>query len=218
MPAAGAVIGGGLGLIGSVVGGNKQESAAKAAAGSQERAALAGIEEQRRQFDLMREILSPYVQAGTSSLGAQQALLGLSGADAQRQAISQLEQSPEMQALVTQGENAILQNASATGGLRGGNTQAALAQFRPQMLSNVIQNRLANLSGITGIGQASAAGTATAAGNTGTNIANLLQQQGAATAGAQLAAGQNSANMWNAAGQFGGQLAGLYTSGAFGRL
>lgn len=215
MPAAGAVIGGGLGLIGSVIGGKSQEKAAGKAADAQERAALAGIEEQRRQFDLMREILSPYVQAGQGSLGAQQALLGLSGADAQRQAIAQLEQSPEMQALIQQGETAILQNASATGGLRGGNTQAALAQFRPQMLSNVIQNRLANLSGLTSVGQASAAGTATAAGNTGTNVANLLQQQGAASAGALLAGGAARGQMWQALGQFGGQLGGLYASGAF---
>ena len=215
MPAASAVIGGAVGLVGSVIGGNKQAKAAGKAADAQERAALAGIEEQRRQFDLMREILSPYVQAGQGSLGAQQALLGLSGADAQRQAIAQLEQSPEMRALVQQGETAILQNASATGGLRGGNTQAALAQFRPQMLSNVIQNRLANLSGITSIGQASAAGTATAAGNTGTNVANLLQQQGAASAGGLLASGAAQANMWQSLGQFGGQLGGLYASGAF---
>lgn len=215
MPAAIPVAAAAVGVAGSIMGGKSQEKAAGKAAAAQKESALAGIEEQRRQFDLMREILSPYVQAGQGSLGAQQALLGLSGANAQRQAIAQLERSPEMQALVRQGETAILQNASATGGLRGGNTQAALAQFRPQMLSNVIQNRLANLSGITSIGQASAAGTATAAGNTGTNVANLLQQQGAASAGALLAGGAARGNMWQSLGQFGGQLGGLYASGAF---
>ncbi len=56
------------------------------------------------------------------------------GMEAQQGAISGLEGSPIFQALARQGEDAILQNASATGGLRGGNVQGALGQFRPAAL------------------------------------------------------------------------------------
>ncbi|WP_449405980.1 hypothetical protein [Massilia phosphatilytica] len=37
--------------------------------------------------------------------------------------------APRFQALQQQGNDAILANASATGGLRGGNVQGALGQF-----------------------------------------------------------------------------------------
>lgn len=126
------------------------------------------------------------------SLQQQQDLLGLNGADAQGRAISGIENSPYFSGLVKQGENAILQNASATGGLRGGNTQGALAQFRPQMLAAAIADQYQRLGGLTSLGQNAAAGV----GNAGQNAANansaLLGQVGAAQAGGILgqAAGQ----------------------------
>ena len=171
--------------------GSKAASAAKSAAGMQERSAQAGIEEQRRQFDLTQKLLGPYAQAGEGALSAQQALIGLAGPEAQAAAIKQIEASPQFTSMVAQGENALLQKASATGGLRGGNTQAALAQFRPSLLSGLIQQQYENLGGLTTLGQNAAAGVGSAGMATGANVANLLQQQGAAAAGGQLAAGQS---------------------------
>jgi hypothetical protein len=134
----------------------------------------------------------------------------LAGATAQQKAIQGIAQGPQMQALVQQGENAILQNASATGGLRGGNTQAALAQFRPQMLSQLLQQQFQNLGGISGLGQASAAGQAAAAQQTGQSISGLLGQQGAAQAGNALAQGQAQANLYSGIGSAIGQGVGMY--------
>lgn len=175
--------------IGSLTGASSQAKAAERAGETQAAAAQAGIDEQRRQFDALQQLLSPFVQAGTGALGAQQGLIGLQGADAQQQAIAALAASPELQALTQQGENALLQNASATGGLRGGNLQGALAQFRPQMLAELINRQYSRLGGLTGIGQASAAGVGAAGQQTGANIADLLAQQGAARAGGQIARG-----------------------------
>jgi hypothetical protein len=73
--------------------------------------------------------------AGGPALQAQMAALGLSGPEAQQEYVAQQEQSPAFQALARQQEEALLQNASATGGLRGGNVQGALAQFRPALLN-----------------------------------------------------------------------------------
>lgn len=178
-----------IGVGASIIGGNQARSASRDAANTQARSDQAGIDEQRRQFDAVQELLKPYVQAGTGAMGQQQALLGLSGAQAQQQAIAGLQNSPQMQALLQQGENAMLQNASATGGLRGGNIQAALAQFRPQMLAAMIDQQYGRLGGLAGIGQASAAGQAAMGQNMAGNIGNLLGQQGAAIAGGQLARG-----------------------------
>lgn len=187
-------------VAGSVVTGymanRAQSDAADTAAEAQTQSSAAGIAEQRRQFDAIRELLAPYTNAGMGALGQQQALLGLRGADAQQQAIDSIANGVEMKALTDQGENAILQNASATGGLRGGNVQGALAQFRPQLLSQLIQQQYSNLGGLVSIGQNAAAGTGNAGMNSANQITGLLQQQGAAQAGAALATGQANANMW----------------------
>lgn len=175
----------------TIYAGSKAASAAKSAAGTQAASAQAGIEEQRRQFDLTQKLLGPYAQAGEGALSAQQALIGLAGPEAQAAAIRNIEMSPQFTSMVAQGENALLQNASATGGLRGGNTQAALAQFRPNLLSGLIQQQYENLGGLTKVGLGAASGTGDAGMQTGVNVGNLLQQQGAATAGGQLAAGQS---------------------------
>lgn len=199
----------------TLISGMSQADAAGDAAAAQTKASEAGIAEQRRQFNKIQELLKPYVEAGTGAIEglqpfaqagvpamqAQQALLGLAGPEAQRKAIADLAAGPQMEALVQQGENALLQRASATGGLRGGNIQAALAQFRPQLLSELIGQQYSRLGGLTALGQettsnlarlgqASAAGTGAAAQESGANIASLLAQQGAAQAGAQMAQGK----------------------------
>jgi hypothetical protein len=123
----------------------------------------------------------------------------------QAQAVAQIEGQPMFQAIARQGEDAILQNASATGGLRGGNTQGALARFRPQLLNQFIEQQYARLAGITELGQNAAAGVGSAGLSTGANISSLLSQQGLAQAAGAGAQGQIYGNL---AGNLGGLIAG----------
>lgn len=197
-------------VVGGITGAKQAGEAAEQAGQLQYQAAMAGVEEQRRQFDKLVELMAPYVAAGEGGMAGQQALVGLKGPEAQQQAISALEQSPEFASLVQQGENALLQQASATGGLRGGNTQAALAQFRPQILSALIEQQYGRLGGLTKIGQASAAGQAAAGMETGSNVANLLQQGGAAQAGAAIAAGSVPRQTFGDILKIGGTVAGFF--------
>lgn len=167
----GAVVGAGASYYGS-------KKAGEEAADASEYATDTSVAEQRRQFDALVKLMTPYTDAGQRSLTAQQTMLGLNGAKAEEAMIKQLESSPEMKAMIKQGETAILQNASATGGLRGGNTQAALAEFRPAVLSQIINDRFAKLGAISQLGQASAAGTGSAAIDTGRGISAALLQHG----------------------------------------
>lgn len=169
--------------------------------------AIAGMQigESRRQFAEVQKVLSPFITAGNEALGPlrqyqqtgldamgqQRALIGLNGQGAQQAAIQGLSNSPEMAAYLQQGENAMLQNASATGGLRGGNTQAAMAQFRPQLLAGMISQQYDRLGGLTSLGA---------------NTSSMLYQTGQTAA-----AGQASAGM-QVAGQVGSALAG-YSEG-----
>ena len=186
----------GAALAGIAVGGSTlisgmmQADAASSAAGIQGEAAQAGIEEQRRQFDTVQKLLKDYTEVGPEALAAQQTLLGLKGPEAERAAIERISGGETYKALAAQGENALLQQASATGGLRGGNIQAALGQFRPQLLSSLIDQQYGRLGGMTSLGQASAAGVGAAGMQTGANVSNLLGQQGAAQAGAEIAQGK----------------------------
>lgn len=115
---------------------------------------------------------------------------GVSAQDAQRNAISAIENGAQFGQLVKQGEYALMANGAATGGLRGGDTQAAMAQFRPQMLQALIDKQLANLGGLAANGQNAAAMTGTAAQNAGAQVNAALGDKGAAQAGAYLAGGQ----------------------------
>jgi hypothetical protein len=179
-----------------------QAKAAGSAAETQASAAGAGIEEQRRQFDAMQALLKPYTEAGTPALEAQQAFLGLRGPEAERAAIDRIRGGETFKALSQQGEEAMLQRASATGGLRGGNIQGALAQFRPQLLSSLIEEQYGRLGGMTKLGQSSAAGVGAAGMETGTNVSNLLASQGAARAGGQLGEAKAFGQLLNLPAQF----------------
>lgn len=182
---AGLAVGGAT-LLSGAMGANAASGAASAQAG----ASQAGIDEQRRQFDSLQKLLSPYVSAGTGALTVQQNLVGLNGAGPQWDAVNAIQNGQQFLSMKQQGENSILSNASATGGLRGGNTQAALAQFSPQLLSQLINDQYSKLGGLTSVGQNAAAGVGNAGMSTGNNIATLLGQQGAAVAGGDLAQGK----------------------------
>lgn len=228
----------GSAVVGGAMSSRAQKKAAKTAAAAQTEAADMSVAEQRRQFDALQEIMAPYVEAGTpqlqelamySSVGrpaleAQQDLIGMNGPEAQQMAIEMIESSPMFKAKVQAGEEAILQRASATGGLRGGDIQGALAQFRPEMLSAEIENQYSKLGGMTALGQmnaqnlatlgqASAAGVGAQGMQSAANISNLLMGAGDAKAQAALASGQATANMW---GNIAGSVGSLGTMGAFG--
>lgn len=204
-----AIAGAAVGTIGGIYAAKKQGDAAQDAANAQSQSAQKGINEQRRQFDAIQKLLAPYVTQGTEAFTQQGNLVGLNGAPAQQSAIGALQNSPEFAAYMQQGENGILQNASATGGLRGGNTQAALAQFRPNLLAALIGQQYSRLGGLAAIGQNSAVMQGNAGINTGNSISNMLQQQGAAQAGGALGQGASAAGYGSAiAGGF-GALAGM---------
>jgi hypothetical protein len=206
-PVTGLIVGGS-----TLLGGIMQADAASEAAGIQAGAAGEGIAEQRRQFDALRSLLQPYTEAGLPALQQQQALLGLQGPEAEQAAIERIRGGETFQALAQQGEEALLQRASATGGLRGGNIQGALAQFRPQLLSSLIEQQYGRLGGLTTLGQRSAAGVGAAGMETGSNVSNLLAQQGAARAGGELGQARAYGQILNLPAQ----MAGMSAGGGFG--
>jgi hypothetical protein len=198
-PITGLVVGGTS--IGSSLLGAKS---AKDAANTQAGAAREGIAAENARFEQMQALLKPYVEAGQPALTQQQNFLGLNGNQAQQDAINGVQNSAQFQSMLQQGNNSILQNASATGGLRGGNTQGALAQFSPQLLNQLIEQQYGKLGGMVQLGQNSAAGVGAAGLQNAGAVSGLLQQQGAAIAGGQLGQAKAYGNLLNMPAQFAG--------------
>ncbi len=186
-------------LISTVVGGlvqsGAQRRAASEAANAQREASNLSIAEQRRQFDRIQELFAPYVQAGTDSLSSLAVLSGARGEQALQQRAQEISEGDAFQFLLGEGENAILQSAAATGGLRGGDTQRALATLAPGLLSQELNRRFADSLQMASLGRG-AAGTIAQGGQNFANAFGAEQQRiGAARQGEALSRGQTTANL-----------------------
>jgi hypothetical protein len=174
-------------------GGDAADDAGKAQAASSAEA----IAEQRRQFDITQKNLQPFISAGTSALDEQQALLGLNGASAQKQAFSRFNDSPGQAFLRERGERALLQNASAIGGLGGGNVRSALQEQGIGFAQQQYNQQMAQLAGLSGTGNNTANQLGVIGANTANAIGQNLQAGGAARASGILGEQQANAAMTN---------------------
>lgn len=156
----------------------------------------------------------PYLTAGTGALGGVSDLTGLNGNEKQGTAIDALKASPFYQSLYNNGQEAVLQNASATGGIRGGNTITGLADFGRNTLAQTIQQQLSNLGGIASMGEGATDQIAGYGANASNNVSGYLNGQGGIRAsGLMYRAGINAQN-WNNAGAFADQAASAFLPGA----
>lgn len=244
-----AAIGGIAAGVGAIGGAAISSIGAQSAASDQENASLAGIQQQGQEFNTIQGLLAPYVNAGTgalagysnaqgnyagalgqysNTLGQLNNLTGANGNAAQSTALSGLTSNPYYTQSMALGQQSILANASATGGLRGGNTIANLGYLPGQVLSNTMTQQIGNLgtslSGESGLltgygnqvsqygnliqqGESAAAGTGNAAMSTGNNITNLTGQIGSAQAGATLAGTNAATTALNTLGSYAGSTA-----------
>jgi hypothetical protein len=143
--------------LGGIVGlgfGASQSSHAIAHATNQQIGGInKAIAEQQGEMAQNRSDFAPYTGFGSAIMGPLGDLLGINGPDKAQAAIAALKASPLFTSLFNTGEEAVLQNASATGGLRGGNTEGALYELGSNTLAQVIQQQIANLFGGAQLGE-----------------------------------------------------------------
>ena len=203
-------------FVGGLLGGGSAKKAAKYAARAQEKMFREGIAEQRRQFDLTRSDFAPYLSTGTTGLSQLGDLVGINGGDKQGAAIEALKASPFYQSLFRNGEEALLQNASATGDLRGGDMKRSLADFGADTLMSTIERQLASLGGLAGMGMGATESVANFGQNKANAVSGLLGNIGQAQAGMHLARGGINNAMWKSAGSFADQLVSAFMPGGGG--
>ena len=201
-PAVAAAGAGLLGGVGSAIDGNKQTkattNATTQAVGQVNQGYQSAINAGNAQYNQTAGNLAPWLISGQLANAQQGNLVGLNGGAQQQAAIDALKASPMYSSLFNNGQNAILANASATGGLRGGNTQRSLYGLGNDTLAQLIQSQLGNLGGISALGANTATGLgALGAANT-SSIQGLLGSIGANNAAGTLTnAGLNAANNTN---------------------
>lgn len=202
------------------MGSSSGAKAAKKAQAAQMAMMEKAIAEQRAAYSEGKQLLDPYSQAGLGGLQSYLAMLGQSGPEAQQQAISGLEQTPGYQAQLQAGQRALLQNASATGGLRGGNVQQGLAEFGSGLFGNYYNQQLDRLNQLQGQGLQTQSNLANLRVGQAANISNQLnmmgQSQGQGILAQQAAKQQGMSNLGSAVGGIGGAIFGGPAGGALG--
>ncbi len=203
MGAAAAVVGG-ASLVSGVLG----SKAAGKAADAQAAASRTAQQEEARQFDVTQKQLKPFRKAGVSALEQQQALLGLGGEEEQQAAFAAFGESPGQKFLRDQQERSLLRNASAIGGLGGGNVRSALQSQAFGRAQTDFADQFNRLAGLSEAGRAATERTGQFGAQAASNIGGLQQQAGAARAsgilGKQQALSGGIQNLAGAFGQFGG--------------
>lgn len=178
------LIAGGSALISGVgdwMNRNQAQKAAEATATAQQTAIDENQTALTAQFEEFKSLMNPYAEAGAAAQLNKDDLMGLNGTEAQQAAVDAIANNPQLQEQMLQGENAMRQNASATGGLRGGNFQGALAQYRPGMVNAAIDQRYEQLNGTIGTGL----NASSAIANMGMNVTGQMGNMNLTEAGIQ---------------------------------
>jgi hypothetical protein len=190
-----------MGLFANLFAGGALADASKQAAATQVAAMNNAMGTLNTQFGQTSTNYQPFINTGTAALNNYGNLLGLNGGTVQQNAITSLQNSPYFQSLYNQGKNAVLQNASATGGLRGGNTDTALYNLGQQTLAQTIQQQMANLgTAAQGFGLQPTESLGALGAQNASAIGNLQVGQGQAQAQDILTRGQLANSAWSGLG------------------
>lgn len=183
--------------VGTAVSGALGSKAAGDAADQQAAGTRAGIESQERMFDKSLELQQPYREAGYGALTGLQSLVDPQG---RADMLQSYYQGPEYQQQAAQVEQQQLRNAAATGGLRSGGNQVALASIAPRLGQSYLNQQYNQLTGLANMGMGAASQGAQGALGLGQGISSLQQQAAQAGAANSIAQG----NIWgNVAQDFG---------------
>lgn len=158
-------------ILGDITGTNEAAKASKQAAGEQ-------LEFQREGLDYMKQVQAPMLEYRNKALPSLYGFYDPANPQGQQQFVDSAMQSPFYNQMIQQGEEAVMRNAAATGGLRSGTTQQNLARNSQNVLQSLVGQQLQGLGSF-----------AQTPINT-QGIANQYNMMGGTQAGGTLAAGQ----------------------------
>lgn len=162
-------------------------------------------------FQQAAQGVGAYSPAGLQAQGMQSALSGAQGQQAFDNAFIN---SPVQQFLREQGQQSVINQATALGGLGGGEVQKELTRFGQGLAGTQLQQQIQNLNALSGQGLQAAGQQGqflSQAGQQQGNLAGMNAQMGTqaniASANNKLNAANNIANLFGQSGQFANNLA-----------
>ena len=208
----------------SLIGGSMQSSAAKSAADTSAAASNRAIDLQREMFQKQNELQEPFRQAGLTGQNRLMELLGIGGqagaqgygSAAQPFGMAQFQQDPGYAFRLAEGQKALDRQAAARGGLISGAALKGAQQYGQGLGSQEYQNafnryqsertaQLNPLQSLAGVGQSASNTLGSQAGQFGTNVGNIYQQQGVNQGNAMLAGAQARGSAYQGIGQLYGR-------------
>jgi len=157
-------------------------SSNKAASATRD-ASNAAVKSQEEALAQQKELGAPYTALGQTAITPLEQLLGLTPGSTPGSQQAALANTPGYQFALKQGLQSTQAQANAMGMGLSGNTLAALDQYSTGLADQTYQERVGNLQGVVGIGQAAAAGQAANIGQSAANIGNIQMAQGQTQAG-----------------------------------
>ena len=165
---AGAAV---LGAGATIYASNKAASATKQASDK-------AIAAQEKAVSQQADLSAPYRQLGESSIPQYQQLLGLTPGSDKNSIMQTLQNLPGYEFTKTQGLEATKAQAASMGLGLSGNTLKALDEYGSGLANQTYGQRVNELAGAVGQGQAAAAGQAANVGQTASNVGNIAIGQG----------------------------------------
>ena len=198
-----------LGAGASYLGNRAQSQAAGRMADASRDATAASVAEQRRQYDLSRQDMMPWLNTGSDAISQLANLYGLNGATWQARAMQQFQASPDYQFRLKEGNRNLMAQNAALGIQDSGAAQKALLAYGQNLASGEFNNYANRLAGLSGVGQTAAQNNSAAGQNFANSYGNLLGANAQNLASSYQQQGMANANMW-------GNLAGI-GAGLIGR-
>lgn len=184
-------------VLGSLLGNSSNNRATESAVNAQNQGTMAGLAMQQQQYDLARKDNEPFIQSAQDSNKILRGFLGLDGEEAQQQAFSNYQQSPHVNFLQEQGNQNIIRNASATGGLGGGNVLKSLQSYGTSVAESSLGDHLNRLAAAQGSGQTAASQMGLMGQQYASSVAGANSQMGQNTASGIMSRNQNDQNTFS---------------------
>jgi len=147
----------GVAVVGAY-GSERQRQASQDAQDQQMQAGQNALTLQGQQYGYSQNQMYPWLQAGQAALEEQRALMGLGG-DTEG-ALAALRSSPGYQSGLQQGERSVAASSAARGGMGSGKALTAANKWGQDYATGQYNNRLSQLSSLSGVGESTATGLA----------------------------------------------------------
>jgi len=216
MGTAAAVVGGAIGIGGSLLSGRRASRASRSAEEAQIQAGLAAAQTQRqgetrgintlrrsrasaqqniqRAAGTAREDLDPFTQFGTGQIGSLEDILTSEGQ------LDFLENNPIFQAALRNANLGTDASSASQGRFRAGGTAQELFQNFLSTSFPILQSQTQNLFNAVNLGRGTAGQQSSQELQAGTNRANIIQQAGANIANVRTGAAANISNLQSGLG------------------